>query len=170
MPKLKGNTFVNSNKKDKHKSNTKVLQEEKNKNYKRSTKVINVKKKDKDKSNTIVFDQKKPKHESNALVITDIKHDLLEMLEMKSKIKEIIENQTKVNEILTWYEKKHKNVIEIPEIKINSKAIGNEIVSKTFKISKTVLKKFTEFAEKYSQFKMQDLFNMALLEYVERYH
>lgn len=170
MPKLKSNTPVIGQKKTKDKSITKVLPKKNIKNYKRNTTVIKPQSKVKDKSNTVVLEQKKPKHESNALVTTDIKHDLLEMLGMKAKIKEIIENQYKVNEILMWYEKKHKNVIEVPEIKINSKAMGNEITSKTFKISKTVLKKFMDFAGKYPQFKMQDLFNMALLEYVERYH
>ncbi len=96
--------------------------------------------------------------------------DLRFPAKLKQNILEVANIAPELVEMLDWYRKKHKNVIEIPELKINNKALGETIITKTFKISEKAVKKFIEFAEKHSQFKHQDLLGMALIEFVEKYH
>lgn len=168
--KHKSNTkVINADDKGNYKSATVVIEPEKLK-HKSDTKVLPKKPETKHKSTTSVIEEAKGEHESTSLVISGKRQDLLDMLGMKDQLKRLLEKQDKYQEMLDWYEKKQKNVIEIPEIKINGKSIGTEIVSKTFKVSKAVLKRFIEFANKHSQFKMQDILSMAMIEYIERYH
>jgi hypothetical protein len=96
--------------------------------------------------------------------------DLRFPAKFKQNILEVANIAPELIEMLDWYRKKHKNVIETPELKINNKALGETIITKTFKISEKAVKKFIEFAEKHSQFKHQDLLGMALIEFVEKYH
>ena len=74
--------------------------------------------------------------------------DTLLTPQLKQNIMNIAQAAPGLMEMLDWYHKKHKNVIEIPELKINSKALGEAIITKTFKISEKAVKKFIEFAEK----------------------
>jgi len=90
--------------------------------------------------------------------------------QLKQNIVNIAQAAPGLMEMLEWYHKKHKNVIEIPELKINSKLLGSVVITKTFKISEKAIKKFIEFAEKHPHLKHQDLMGMALIEFVEKYH
>lgn len=73
-------------------------------------------------------------------------------------------------EMLKWFREKQKNVIEIPELKIDTKALGSKIITKTFKVSEKAIKKLMELAEKHPHLKHQDLLGMAIIEFVEKYH
>jgi len=99
-------------------------------------------------------------YKDNIKVNTKIQNDLLEIAGLKNKI----------NEMLSWYEAKHKNVVEVPELKLSQKHLTGEIIVKSFRIYTDIIKKFENFANKHSQYKTQDLVSQALLEFIERYH
>ena len=141
-------------------------------NSKSIAKAIKKDKPDKCESNTSAIDPKtKETCKSIAKVLP--KNNVVDMQltpQLKQNIMNIAQAAPGLMEMLDWYHKKHKNVIEIPELKINSKALGEAIITKTFKISEKAVKKFIEFAEKHPHFKHQDLLGMALIEFVEKYH
>jgi len=154
-----------------YKSNTKVIKEKEKKEYKSITDVNKKSKKvSNDKNNTKINEIKAEKvnepsteilvYKDNIKVNAKIQNDLLEIAGLKNKI----------NEMLSWYETKHKNVVEIPELKLSQKHFTGEITVKSFRIYTDIIKKFENFANKHSQYKTQDLVSQALLEFAEKYH
>lgn len=144
----------------------------KNTNSKSIAKAIKKDKKDNCESNTSAIN---PKIKETCKSIAKIlpKNNMVDMQltpQLKHNIMNVAQAAPGLMEMLDWYHKKHKNVIEIPELKINSKALGESIITKTFKVSEKAVKKFIEFAEKHPQFKHQDLLGMALIEFAEKYH
>ncbi len=152
--------------------------------YKRNTKAIKEKEKKEDKSITDV--NKKSKKVSNDKNNTKVNKSNIkvnepstEILVYKDNIKvnnkiqndllEIAGLKTKINEMLSWYETKHKNVVEIPELKLSQKHFTGKITVKSFRIYTDIIKKFEIFANKHSQYKTQDLVSQALLELIEKY-
>lgn len=129
-------------------------------------------KKEKCESNTLAIDHKKQEPcKSVAKVLPEKKMvDMQLTPQLKQNIMNVAQSASGLMEMLEWYNKKHKNLVEIPELKINSKALGETVITKTFKVSEKVIKKFLEFAEKHPQFKHQDLLGTAMIEFVERYH
>lgn len=160
-PKTKGipkkKELINKIQKLNSKSIAKAIKSNKKENCESNTSAISTKTKETCKSIAKVLP------ENN---VTDIQLTP----QLKQNIVNIAQAAPGLMEMLEWYHKKHKNVIEIPELKINSKLLGSVVITKTFKISEKAIKKFIEFAEKHPHLKHQDLMGMALIEFVEKYH
>ena len=160
----KSNTKINKEKiKKENKSITDVNKNPKKvSNDKNNAKVNEIKAEKVNKSNTKVNEPSTEilVYKDNIKVNAKIQNDLLEIAGLKNKI----------NEMLSWYEAKHKNVVEVPELKLSQKHLTGEIIVKSFGIYTDIIKKFENFANKHSQYKTQDLVSQALLEFIERYH
>lgn len=160
----KSNTKINKEKiKKENKSITDVNKNPKKvSNDKNNAKVNEIKAEKVNKSNTKVNEPSTEilVYKDNIKVNAKIQNDLLEIAGLKNKI----------NEMLSWYEAKHKNVVEFPELKLSQKHLTGEIIVKSFRIYTDIIKKFENFANKHSQYKTQDLVSQALLEFIERYH
>lgn len=153
-----------------NKSITSVLAEKKSKINKSTTLVGKTKKQESDESHAKVL--KNSNHVSNESV-TLVESKELQLFKNASKFKaleEMLDMKSKMAEVIDWYEKKHKNVIEIPELKINAKALHGNLILKTFKLYESAVKKMADFVEKHSQYKQQDIISQALIEFAERYH
>lgn len=86
-------------------------------------------------------------------------NELVEFFQMKSKIEEM----------LAWYETKHKNVIEFPELKIDKKLLKGAVVVKTYRVNSIAVKEFEALCDKHKEFTTQNLLSQAIIEFVERY-
>ena len=114
-----------------------------------------------DKSNTEVNTTKELSvYKDITKVNAKVKNDIIEVAGLKDKINELIE----------WYETKHKNVIEIPELKMEKRHFTGDVVVKSYRIYSDIVKKFETFSKKQDQYKIQDLVSQALLEFMEKYH
>lgn len=182
-----------------NKSVTSVLAEKKSKINKSTTLVGKTKKQESNESHTkvakkydhasnesvtLVKDKKAASNKSTTLVgkpenkdlnesVTLVESKELQLFKNASKFKaleEMLNMKNKMAEVIDWYEKKHKNVIEIPELKINAKTLHGNLVLKTFKLYESAVKKIADFVEKHSQYKQQDIISQALIEFAERYH
>lgn len=182
-----------------NKSITSVLAEKKSKINKSTTLVGKTKKQESDESHakvfknsnyasnesvTLVKDKNAASNKSNTKVgkqenkdlnesVTLVESKELQLFKNASKFKaleEMLDMKSKMAEVIDWYEKKHKNVIEIPELKINAKALHGNLILKTFKLYESAVKKIADFVEKHSQYKQQDIISQALIEFAERYH
>jgi len=168
-----------------NKSITSVLAEKKSKINKSTTLVGKTKKQESNESHTKVA--KNSNHASNESVtlvgkpenkdlnesVTLVESKEIQLFKNASKFKaleEMLDMKNKMAEVIDWYEKKHKNVIEIPELKINAKALHGNLILKTFKLYESAVKKIADFVEKHSQYKQQDIISQALIEFAERYH
>lgn len=119
-------------------------------------------------SNQII--QKNNKNISNKVdvfkenTITGIKEDqlkgLLELLELKDQLKELIQNNIK-----------SKNIIEVDltELKVDTSKFEGEPVGRLIRVYKNVNDSWIKFCKENSQFKMQDLYSLALLEFIDKY-
>lgn len=76
-------------------------------------------------------------------------------------------------EMLEWYktQRKKENIIdiEIPTISIDKEKLTEAAVTRGFKIYPNVVNEFKEFCKENSQYNMQDLMAMALIEYMNKY-
>ena len=76
-------------------------------------------------------------------------------------------------EMLEWYksQRKKENIIdiEIPTISIDKEKLTEAAVTRGFKIYPNVVNEFKEFCKENSQYNMQDLMAMALIEYMSKY-
>lgn len=155
-------TKVNDSKKQVNKSKTPVIKAKKQeKVYKETTKVNKPSSIIVDKSNTEINSPKElAVYKGITKVNAKVKNDIIEVAGLKDKINEIIE----------WYEAKHKNVIEIPELKMDKKHFTGDIVVKSYRVYSDIVKKFETFSKKQDQYKIQDLISQALLEFMEKYH
>ncbi len=162
MPIKKNKTTKSDVKTTNYKSITKVNKKKTTKDDKNNTKVNKIKAEKVNKSNTKVNEPSTEilVYKDNIKVNAKIQNDLLEIAGLKNKI----------NEMLSWYETKHKNVVEIPELKLSQKHFTGEITVKSFRIYTDIIKKFENFANKHSQYKTQDLVSQAILEFIEKYH
>ncbi|MCB2295789.1 hypothetical protein LGK95_20140 [Clostridium algoriphilum] len=76
-------------------------------------------------------------------------------------------------EMLGWYkgQRDKENIIdiEIPIISINRDKLTEQAITRGFKIYPSVVAEFKEFSKRNSQYTMQDLMAMALIEYMKKY-
>lgn len=76
-------------------------------------------------------------------------------------------------EMLEWYKKQRgkENVIdiEIPIISIDRDKLTEQAITRGFKIYPSIVAEFKEFSKGNSQYTMQDLMAMALIEYMKKY-
>ena len=178
----KSTTLVKEGKTVVNKSNTKVGKIKSNKS---TTLVGKAKKQGSDKKPTKVLKEADPvSNKSNTKVgtqenkglnesVTFVENKELQLFKNPNNFKafeEILNMKSKMAEVIDWYEKKQKNVIEIPELKINARALHGNLILKTYKLYESAIKKITDFIEKHPQFKQQDIISQALIEFAEKYH
>lgn len=178
----KSTTLVKEGKTVVNKSNTKVGKIKSNKS---ATLVGKAKKQGSDKKPTKVLKEADPvSNKSNTKVgtqenkglnesVTFVDSKEIQLFKNPNNFKafeEILNMKSKMAEVIDWYEKKQKNVIEIPELKINARALHGNLILKTYKLYESAIKKITDFIEKHPQFKQQDIISQALIEFAERYH
>ncbi|MBD8045820.1 hypothetical protein [Clostridium faecium] len=114
------------------------------------------KKEDKKEETKII--QKDNKSINNFLDDINI-DDLKELLKLKDKLEEVIKHY-------------NKNIVSSdPQVKleIDVNKFNGKISSRLVKVYENVNSKWIEFCKKNSQYKMQDLYSKALLEFVEKY-
>ncbi len=163
-------TLVKEKKITANKSVTSVGKSKKQEPEKKPAKVFKENKQVSNKSNTKVGS-----HENKGLneSVTFVESKEIQLFKNHGNFKaleEILNMKSKMAEVIDWYEKKHKNVIEIPELKINARALHGGLVLKTFKLYESAIKKIIDFIEKHPQYKQQDIISQALIEFAERYH
>lgn len=178
----KSTTLVKEGKTVVNKSNTKVGKVKSNKS---TTLVGKAKKQGSDKKPTKVLKEADPvSNKSNTKVgtqenkglnesVTFVDSKEIQLFKNPNNFKafeEILNMKSKMAEVIDWYEKKQKNVIEIPELKINARALHGNLILKTYKLYESAIKKITDFIEKHPQFKQQDIISQALIEFAEKYH
>ncbi|MBA4509775.1 DUF4250 family protein [Clostridium sporogenes] len=87
------------------------------------------------------------------------------------EVKELIEIKEDLKEIIQKYNK-DKNVIDVAgsqELKIDLSKFEGEVKGRFVKVYGNINTDWIEFCEKNNQFKIQDLYSLALLEFMEKY-
>lgn len=87
--------------------------------------------------------------------------EVTELLEMKDQLKEVIQ-----------YYNKSKSIIDVPvppELNIEKGKFEGELKGRLIKVYDNVNKSWLDFCKNNNQFKMQDLYSTALLEFIEKY-
>lgn len=154
----RNNYFYNTELKQVHKNNTYV-----NNDYK-STQEKNITLKSTEKTSFEEVHQNKLYQSTPD--IKDIK-DIKKLIGVKENIIELAQLKDNIVEMLKDYNL-NKNIIDIPELKIDSENFTGDIKAKTFKVYQSVLDDFIEFSEK-NNYKMQDLISQAIYEFVNKY-
>lgn len=86
--------------------------------------------------------------------------DIKELLGMKEQLKELIQNYNKSKNIID---------VHIHELKMDKSKFDGELEGRLIKVYNNVNTQWKEFCNRNNQFKMQDLYSMALLEFMEKY-
>lgn len=96
-----------------------------------------------------------------------------ETLETNVAIVEFENMKSGLVEMLEWYknQREKENIIdvEIPKISIDKERLVEQAVTRGFKIYPNVVTEFKEFCKNNSQYTMQDLMAMAMIEYMNTY-
>ncbi|MBU5228104.1 hypothetical protein KQI36_15840 [Clostridium senegalense] len=85
--------------------------------------------------------------------------DLKELLKMKKDLKNIIENYN-----ISINDNKSNN------LEIDISKFSKEVSSRLVKVYSNVNSQWIEFCKKHNQYKMQDLYSLALIEFIEKYN
>lgn len=167
----KGNTKVIKNSKRKTNESITLVKKNKTKKLNKSvTSVKEIKNKISNKGNTKVVKEEKPETNKSITLVESNETKLLKNAEKFKALEEMLNMKNQIAEVIEWYEKKQKNVTEIPELRINAKALHGNIILKTFKLYEVAIVKITDFIKKHPQYKQQDIISQALIEFAERYH
>lgn len=94
--------------------------------------------------------------------------NILNNKENKEKLINLINEYDTIRELIEWYHKQ-KNIVELPELKIDKSKLTGEIKTTTIRLYSNVWDKFKFFSEKYPEYKAMDLISMALIEFMEKY-
>lgn len=86
--------------------------------------------------------------------------DIKELIEMKDQLKELIQNYNKSINVID---------VQINELKIDKDKFEGELEGRLIKVYENVNKKWKVFCKKNNQFKLQDLYSLALFEFLQRY-
>lgn len=136
------------------------------------------------KSDTIVINSEtnvtsvnKPNNDSEIIVSpqseTIVSLSKTDLASFDKRIKSIEEMKYEFEEMSSWYkeQRKKENIIDIdiPEIKIDKKWLKEDPSTRGFKVYPTVIARFKEFSKENSQYTMQDLMAMAMIEYIDKY-
>jgi len=87
--------------------------------------------------------------------------EIRELLEMKDQLKEVIQQYNK--------DKKKINVQVQQELKVDKEKFNGELKTRLIKVYGNVNEAWIKFYKSNSQFKMQDLYSVALEEFIEKY-
>jgi len=118
------------------------------------------------KDNSSIINKVIPKHNKSKSEVAITKDDLLikevkELLDMKDDLKELIHYHNRNKNIV--------NVIEPVELKVDKDKFKGGLKGRLIKVYDNVNNDWIEFCKSNSQFKMQDLYSMALLDYIEKF-
>lgn len=84
-----------------------------------------------------------------------------ELLEMKEQLKELIQDHNRSKSII--------DIIEPHELKIDKERFEGDLKGRLIKVYANVNDAWIDFCKSNNQFKMQDLYSIALLECIEKY-
>lgn len=87
--------------------------------------------------------------------------EVQELLEMKDQLKELIQDHNRSKSIV--------NVIEPQELKVDKDRFEGSLKGRLIKVYDNVNNEWIKFCKNNDQFKMQDLYSIALLEFIEKY-
>ncbi|MCB2309262.1 hypothetical protein LGL08_22145 [Clostridium estertheticum] len=87
--------------------------------------------------------------------------DVKELLGMKEQIKEVIQNYNKSKSII--------DVIKPHELKVDKTLFEGELKGRLIKVYDNVNTDWINFCKANSEYKMQDLYSIALLEFIKKY-
>lgn len=100
----------------------------------------------------------------------DILPEVLEP-DNQQKLINMLNMYDKLEKMYNWYEiqqlKDHVVDVDPPEIKVNIN--NDEVLTRSFRIYKNIYDKWNNFCKENSNYKVLDLFAMALDEYIEKY-
>ena len=100
----------------------------------------------------------------------DILPEVLEP-DNQQKLINMLNMYDKLEKMYKWYEiqqlKDHVVDVDPPEIKVNIN--NDEVLTRSFRVYKNVYDKWNNFCKENSNYKVLDLFAMALDEYIEKY-
>lgn len=163
-----------SKEKNKYIFNTKVLQDQKEDNnkeeYKCNTMVIQNQSKNKSelkikdieyKDNISVLDDKSENYNNTIVLKDNLKEDLFKIIDAKEELFKIID----------WFKKQQfqDNLIEVPELRIDREKFKGEIKITTIRVYSEIKDRFQEFIRKFPEYKSQDMYTQALLEFMIKY-
>ena len=128
---------------------------------------------------TFQYDIKTSNYKSDTLV-TSKENNKRETLVIKSEtlktnlaIVEFEDMKSNLVEMLAWYKQQRskENIIdiEIPIISIDRDKLTKQAITRGFKIYPDIITEFKKFCKKNSQYTMQDLMAMSLIEYINKY-
>lgn len=87
--------------------------------------------------------------------------EVQELLEMKDQLKELIQDHNRRKSIA--------DVIEPQELKVDKDRFEGSLKGRLIKVYDNVNTEWIRFCKRNDQFKMQDLYSIALLEFIEKY-
>ncbi len=142
------------------------------------------------KKNNYKYDNKTRRYICNMNMLQDPVHSEIKPSEATGEVKynidilpEVLEpdNQQKLINMLNMYDKLEKmynwyeiqqlkdHVVDVdpPEIKVNIN--NDEVLTRSFRVYKNIYDKWNNFCKENSNYKVLDLFAMALDEYIEKY-
>lgn len=91
-------------------------------------------------------------------------------LEIPQEIKELLSLSSELKEMIKWYKKQNNTlVIDIPEINLNNKNLNGEVVTRSYKMYKSVADNFKEFTSNRKE-SVKDLISLAILEFIDKYN
>lgn len=121
------------------------------------------------------------KNNNNETLVTPTKYKDSETIVIKGEtvgtnvgIVEFENMKSELVEMLEWYksQRKKENIIDIdiPIISIDKDKLNEIAATRGFKIYPKVIAEFKDFCKQNSQYNMQDLMAMALIEYIDKYN
>lgn len=103
----------------------------------------------------------KVKQKHNKSISEEMLDNIKELLEMKEQLKEVIQEYNKSKSIVD---------IELPKLELDKGKFKGEPTNRLIKVYKNINDNWIKFCkEEYSEFKMQDLYSMALMEFMDKY-
>jgi hypothetical protein len=111
------------------------------------------------------------------VAMTTQENNLLEMQEFTElkttliEVKELLEMKDQLKEVIQHYNKS-KSIIEVPEqqtLRIDRNKLDGELKGRLVKVYSNINDNWIKFCKDNNQFKMQDLYSLALMEFMERY-
>lgn len=186
---VNGNTIANRNRNQEDKMNTdtyikqfgisrkdfsKTIKDT-NINYNKSTFQYDIKTSNY-KSDTLVTSKENNKRETLVMPIyneSETKVIKSETLKTNLAVIEFEDMKSNLVEMIAWYKQQRskENIIdiEIPIISIDRDKLTDKAITRGFKIYPDIITEFKEFCKKNSQYTMQDLMAMSLIEYINKY-
>ncbi|MCB2362201.1 DUF4250 domain-containing protein [Clostridium estertheticum] len=97
--------------------------------------------------------------------------EYIELKNTLAEVKELIGMKEQLKEVIQSYNK-NINIIDVPlpqELKFNKDDFNGEVKTRLIKVYDNVNEAWIDFCKVNSQFKMQDLYSIALLEFIKKY-